>query len=187
VNLDDKQILEADIKSLIGELKNIDLCKTSEDFTKILSESLKKWNAGTPSQKNMARLLHAMRQEYDTIRLQPITALIADQGSECPKRLLDIKSELKLDKDKSIEFEFGENEVTVTHRINLKEKDSTKSLTITLFATLKAPLHDLENWTFNEELHINVLKKSEIAEAKKLNRLFINMGYTSCLIPIKES
>lgn len=185
VSIEEKQALRVDIKDLTGKLKDIKICKTAEDVAKILSVSLKKWNAGSPSQKNMARLLHAMRQEYDTIRVQTLTALIADQGPKCPKRLLDIKTELKQDRDKTIEFEFGENEVTVTHRINLKEKDNTKGLSVTLVATLRAALNDLENWTFNEELYVNAPKKSDIPEAKKLNRLFTNTGYTSSLVTPK--
>lgn len=148
-------------------------------------------SSANPAEQNMCRLIHSMNQLYDIGTVSGPILLVKDDGNpDSPHHLLHLNG-LTLEPDKStkkIEYEFTQNDVTVTHRITLNvnlpmtSKDDLKKskpdqVFIEQVTTLKANLDNLENWESSSVLNVNSDGRTTIDTANNLYRIFNIAGF----------
>ncbi|MBA2369941.1 MAG: hypothetical protein H0V82_13135 [Candidatus Protochlamydia sp.] len=180
----DKQALKDDIRNLTDTLK---LQPSGSDSTVVIEKTMSNWRKGTPAQQNMARLLHTIHQSYhmDVMSSGTMGLLSKYDNSDCPHQLLNLKGlGMTMDKQakpngkdgRSIDIKFENDQVTVTHKVVLKQTGTPGGVTADQEAKLTANLNDLSQWNFNVNVQVNVPDNTDLANAQKINQIYKNAG-----------
>ncbi|MBA2728658.1 MAG: hypothetical protein H0U49_10860 [Parachlamydiaceae bacterium] len=188
VSDEDKLKLSESISDLLDDMRKDE---DDGDASATLDQTMRSWaNQGNPAQKNMMKLLHTMNQEFTDGVTKPLRRMALDKSNDSPGTLLKIENiDIALEKGiKKVDYEFGENEVKVTHTFTSEVIQDKKVKSELMQKTvLTAKLDNLSEWDWSEKL--SVISKDNtnngLILAEKLHLLATDSGFNTDLIVTK--